>query len=342
MWSGVLSGILLLPVHIEAQAKIPVWIDTDPSVARGGHEVDDGFALIMAFHSPELKVRGVSVVFGNEPLDTTWPIGREIVKKFGPLGLHAYKGAAGGFDLGKETAASRALERALRRGRLTILAIGPVTDIATVLHLHPELAKNIVRIVAVAGRRPGQHFAYRSTQKRVFRDLNFELDPDGFQILLDSGVPLVLAPWEISSKVWITAKDLDRMSRGGPAARYLVPPARDWLAWWHRNLGTDGINPFDTLAVGYVTAPSLLQCAELEAKIVTAPDDVLPVAHPQIKPYLEVFNRQKDAHPVTYCYRASPQFKDLLLQRVIEKRRWTIAAFLRRTRAGQQNRVGNR
>lgn len=101
------SGAVLLPACLGAQARIPVWIDTDPSVARGGHEVDDGFALIQAFHSPELEVRGVSVVFGNAPLDTAWPIGREIVEKFGPKGLHAYRGAASSDDLGKESDASR-------------------------------------------------------------------------------------------------------------------------------------------------------------------------------------------------------------------------------------------
>ena len=47
---------------------LPVWIDTDPSIRPGGYEVDDGFALIQAFHSPELSIRGVSLVFGNEPL----------------------------------------------------------------------------------------------------------------------------------------------------------------------------------------------------------------------------------------------------------------------------------
>ncbi|MCI0390199.1 MAG: hypothetical protein MOB07_15725, partial [Acidobacteria bacterium] len=46
------------------KTRTAVWIDTDPSVAPGGHEVDDGFALIQAFHSPELEIRGVSVVFG--------------------------------------------------------------------------------------------------------------------------------------------------------------------------------------------------------------------------------------------------------------------------------------
>lgn len=312
------SGAVFLPACLGAQTRIPVWIDTDPSVARGGHEVDDGLALVQAFHSSELDVRGVSAVFGNAPLDTTWPIGREIVERFGPNGLRTYKGASGSDDLGKETDASRALAHALQTERLNILAIGPVTNVATVLKLHPELRKNVVRIIAVAGRRPGQRFAYSPSQVKAFRDLNFELDPAGFQVLLDSGVPLVLAPWEISSKVWIREEDLARLNQGGgPAARYLVPPALDWLAWWRQNLATDGFNPFDTLAVAYLTSPSLLQCTEFGAEIVTAPDDVSPDAHAKVKPYLYLSDRRKAAHPVTYCYNAGPQFKEDLLRRLV-------------------------
>ncbi len=301
----------------EAKAKIPVWIDTDPSVSRGGHEVDDGFALIQAFHSPELEIRGVSVVFGNAPLPTAWPIGREIVERFGPKGLHVYKGAASGDDLGKETEASEALERALRKERLNILAIGPITNVATVLKLHPELAKNVIRIIAVAGRRPGQRFVASPNQSQAFRDFNFELDPVGFQVLLDSRVPIVLAPWEISSKIWMKREDLERLDKGGPDTRYLVPPALDWLESWHKNLGIDGFNPFDTLAVGYLTSPSLFQCSELRAEIQTEPDDVTPDAASKTKPYLYVSADLKTARPVSYCHNARPQFKEDLLRRLL-------------------------
>ena len=165
--------------------------------------MEEALALIQRLHRAELEVRGVSVVFGNAPLPTAWPIGKEIVEKFGPKDLHVYKGAASGEDLGKETEASQALEAALRKGRLNILAIGPVTNVATVLKLHPELARSVIRIAAVAGRRPGQRFAAGSTQAQAFRDLNFELDPAGFQFLLDSGVPILLAPGELSSKFWM-------------------------------------------------------------------------------------------------------------------------------------------
>ncbi len=313
----LLVFVFVFSMRAEAQARIPVWIDTDPSVARGGHEVDDGFALMQAFHSPELDIRGVSVVFGNAPLPRAWQIGKEIVDNFGPRGLHVYRGAASSDDLGKRTAASDALTRVLQQQPLNILALGPVTNVATALKLHPELAKNVVRIVAVAGRRPGQHFVVGPKQAHGFRDFNFELDPAAFQVLLDVNVPIVLAPWELSSKVWITREDLKRLGHGGPDIQYLVPPALDWLAWWHENVGVEGFNPFDTLAVGYLTSPVLLHCTTVKARIEIAPDDTDQEVASKKKAYLFVAAGPKSFRTITYCSGVHSQFKEDLLARLL-------------------------
>src|SRR4051794_38550414 len=65
----------------------PVWIDTDPAVGVKERDVDDGLALIQSFHSPELEIKGISVVFGNASLDQVFPIGKEIARRFGPKGV---------------------------------------------------------------------------------------------------------------------------------------------------------------------------------------------------------------------------------------------------------------
>jgi pyrimidine-specific ribonucleoside hydrolase len=256
--------VLLITAALAAIAAEPVWIDTDPSVARGGHEIDDGFALGQAF-GHHLAVRGVSVVYGNAPLATALPIGREIVRLFGPAGMPVYAGAASANELGKETEATRALAAALRKETLTVLVLGPATNVASVLKLHPDLGKRMRKIIAVAGRRPGQVFRVGSSPKPL-RDFNFENDREAFQVILDSKVPVVLAPFEISSKVWVKKADLDAR-RGNRAIDWLYEPALDWLAVWKRDFGVDGFNPFDTLAVGYVIAPEKLMCETVPAKI---------------------------------------------------------------------------
>jgi inosine-uridine nucleoside N-ribohydrolase len=302
MGHRILLAAFLMPV---LHAQIPVWIDTDPSIAPGGHEVDDGFALIQAFHSKELVIRGVSVVFGNAPLQTALPISRELLRLL-KARFEPYAGAAGASQLGEPTAASRAIARALGKEKLTILAIGPVTNVATVLKLQPELAGRIERIVVVAGRRPGQRFIV-GTNPQPLRDFNFEMDVEAFQVLLDSKVPLVLAPWEISSKVWLTASDLDGLRGRSAALDWIYEPASDWLRLWRKNFGADGFNPFDTLAVEAVTSPGMLECERLPVQIQKLPD----------KPYLLLSRDIESGHSAEYCYEAKPEFKADLMRRLL-------------------------
>ena len=303
-------------------APIPVWIDTDPAIGEPERDVDDGLALVQAFHSPELVIQGVSVVFGNAELDRGLPIARRLVSEFGPRGLKVFEGAAKAGELSSESEASRALAAALRAAPLTILALGPATNVATVLSLHPELASRVTRVIAVAGRRPGQRFTTGTTNKAGHRDFNFELDPRAFQILLDARVNLVLAPFEISSKIWMRTPDLDRLAAArSSAAHSLVAPLRAWLSLWTRLFGVDGFNPFDTLAVAYAISSRGFTCEKLKARIETLADDVTEpgVQGTKVdrKPYLLASNSLTGATArVTYCSTAPDGFKQDLLTRL--------------------------
>ena len=309
----------------QGTTAVPVWIDTDPAVGVADRDVDDGFALLQAFHSPELAVRGVSVVFGNAPLAQAWPIGLRIVGGSGPRGLRAYRGAAKAEDLGVDNAATRALAAALKREPLVILALGPATNVATVVKSQPALRSRIVRIVAVAGRRPGQRFTTGTTNPRGHRDFNFEQDPEAFRVLLGSRVPLTLAPFEISSKVWLKAPDLDAIAHDTAKSEWIVAPARRWLALWDRTFGVDGFNPFDTLAIARITSPSQLTCEALPARIDVLDDDVTEarvqgttVAR---KPYLLVSREFGGPAPmVDYCYDVAASFKPDLIRRITGRR----------------------
>jgi inosine-uridine nucleoside N-ribohydrolase len=303
-----------------------VWIDTDPAVGVKDRDVDDGLALLQAFHSPELDVRGVSIVFGNTSLHRAWPIGLTIVRRFAPRGVHAYRGASSAADLGVETDASRALADALTREPLVVLALGPATNVATVVRLHPELAPRIERVVAVAGRRPGQRFTTGTVNPNGHRDFNFEQDVEAFRTLLASNVLLTLAPFEISSKVWITAQDLDLLRRGPASARWIRRPAQAWLALWKRTFAVDGFNPFDTLAVARITSPSLLTCEPLPARIDVLADDVTETRMQGTtvpsKPYLLVsLEFPPPGRWVEYCSRASESLKPDLMRRLTARDR---------------------
>lgn len=320
---AALTFVTLLGRMHAAPAATAVWIDTDPAIGEPERDVDDGVALVQAFHSPELDIRGVSVVFGNAELERGLPIARRLVKDFGPTGLKVFRGAAKASDLSRETDASRALAAALRAGPLSILALGPVTNVATVLEKHPDLASRVTRVIAVAGRRPGQRFTTGTTNPNGHRDFNFELDPRAFQVLLDSKVQVVLAPFEISSKIWIDQADLDRLAASRTAAaRSLVAPSRAWRSMWVRLFGVDGFNPFDTLAVAYAISPAGFVCETVPARIDTLADDVTEPGVQGVKverkPYLLASAALGDAVArVTYCSTAPDGFKQDLLTRLM-------------------------
>lgn len=282
----------------------PVWLDIDPAVGEPDRDVDDGVALLQAIQSPELAIRGVSIVHGNTELERGDVIGRDLVARWAPE-LPVYTGASGPHR--QETEASRALADALRAEPLTVFVLGPATNLATVLEHHPELAENVERVIAVAGRYEGQRFTTGTTNTRGHRDFNFELDHEAFGTILRFKLDLVLAPFEISRKVWMRSADLDELA-SSERAGVLVEPARGWLKLWVDTFAVDGFNPFDTLAVGYLTNRDLLTCDRRLAHIEVHPDDVTEArmqgVRSPIKPYL-IVRSQGESVPgtvVTWCH----------------------------------------
>ena len=321
----VCVAVTLLIVHCAGQAAEPtkptdVWLDVDTATGIG--DVDDGLMLIQGFHSPEIKIRGISVVFGNAPLDKALPIAQTITGTFGPAGIAPKSGAAAAADLGKLTEAVAALAAELDRTPMTIVAAGPVTNIGSLIKLYPKLHDRIERIIMVAGRRPNQRFVTNEKQKTPHRDFNFELDPDAMRAILDTKIPLVFAPWEVSSHVWISRDDLEMLRASGGSGAWIAETSQYWIERWEKGIDPRGFNPFDTLAVGWLTHPDLIETVQMQVVIEEAPDDR---AAPQAgdvknKPYLVGRPFHGDGREAVYCFRPKAAFKSLLMERLSGRR----------------------
>lgn len=319
-FAALVGGLLLMTTRGAQAEPEPVWLDVDCSAGIFTKDVDDGLALVQAFRSPELEVRGVSVVYGNASLEACLPITRELTEAYGPEGMGVRAGAAGPEDLGKTTDAVEGLAEALEAGPMTILALGPLTTIATLVETRPDLLPRIRRIIMVAGRRPGQHFQTGTRDRAPLSDFNFERDPQAVQRLLDVPVKLVLAPWEVSSRLWIYADDLDVLEASGGSGAWIAEKSRPWLLLWQRVFHAEGFNPFDTLAVGYATHPELFESFEGCGRIEEAIDDVAAYDDPENtekrKPYFHVTPCETD-HRLTYVHTVeADRFKPVLLERL--------------------------
>ena len=288
-----------------------VWIDTDPSIGAPYREVDDAFALVLAFHSPELQIRGLSTTYGNARLKRTTQVARELVQQFGNVaGLSetdVHAGAATRRD-DSRTAASEALANALRKQRLTYLALGPLTNLAAFLKQHPELAGRIDRVVLVGGRSPGTVFAFGPNGGLQIHDANVVKDPDAVRVVLASKVPITLAPVEASSRLVLTKEGRLALRGASPAAQFLYRKSRLWMWFWTSVVQHGGGPLFDGLAVVGVARPEFV-AAERRHAWVRATGELVATT------------RASDgARPVTFYARLRPGWDRVLVARLKSRR----------------------
>lgn len=307
-----------------------VWVDTDITI--GHHDgfklcdVDDGYALGLLLRSQEVDIVGVSSTLGNcDDIKVTTDIARSFISQFGPTYLSVSQGSATYFDSAKDIPqAVHDLAAELKQEPLTILAIGALTNIALLIRHFPEQAKNIEKVVCVAGRRSTeQHFVAGKRQPRPFRDLNFEVDQAAFQVLLDSDVPVTLVPFEACAQVWVDFKELHKMSHGSSLSHFLESHSIAWCTEWEVVFGSkDGFIPFDMVAAAYVVNPEWFVSHAWKSKVEIAASDT--DKHKE-KAYLVCNESIDQGREVDYVVEVSPDAEPEMLKRLAER---DIGAFV--------------
>lgn len=256
------AGDLIPP----AQQAHPIWVDFDP-VSRPNQtaDIDDVLALRLLQNTGP-KIAGVSTTAGNGDADETY---RSARAEFTALSIHK-----GGPGSDCRNPAIAALSAALTEQRLTILALGPLTNLALLLTCRPELAGRIVRIVAVAGRLPGEKLELGQSRGGQLRDLNYETDRRAFRTVLESGVPVSLAPFAAGNAVRLRYGDLTDLPP------HLRDRAWSWalILWFAGGGGT--LPAFDPAAAGLLLWSDLYRCDAVSAE---AEHDLIlrPVVSPE-------------------------------------------------------------
>ena len=261
-----------------------VIFDTDPGNGFPATDIDDGLALGLLLNRPEVTREAVTIVGGNTPVErgqrsalamldlagsqvpvfagSRRPILEDQTIWRRELDGRGATGLAG--DLWRDVALpepSRAIETeraadAIVRlvdqapGALTIVAVGPLTNVATAMLLDPDLPRKVARIVVMGG-----NFGVR----HQLQELNFGYDPEAARIVLTSGAAVTLVPLDTTLKTFLTLADNDRLVRSGRAlTRFLGITSEPWIRWIASREGRDGCALHDPLAVAALLVPSLV------------------------------------------------------------------------------------
>ncbi len=314
MRNKILLFAFLLTATLQAQTK--VWFDTDLMIGmpdKTPREVDDGITLIMALKQPQIKIVGISSI---TYVDYSFDVIQKILKWHNKgAAIPVYKGSPNGDDLGKENDGTKALYEALKKEKLTILALGPMTNIATLIQNHPDIIPQIEKISICAARTPGMTFSPGHGKLNVF-DYNYEFDYKSMDIVLGSNIPLVFAGYEPSSYTFIGNIDLASLDQNEEADKWLFDIVQPWMEKNEKFFGVRGFIPFDCSTLGVITHPDYFTYYKnIPIKVNYRKNDALTV-QPNVpfKNFLEVSYKYKTKKKVDYAVRALQGFEEKILE----------------------------
>ncbi|MDL5157021.1 nucleoside hydrolase [Actinomycetospora termitidis] len=265
----------------------PLIIDTDPGV-------DDAFALAVAARAPEVDLLAVTTVHGNVGVEQTTENARRLLGTFGrpdvPVGrgadrplvhlldrraddVHGDDGLGGkSLDFGPpvEESPRRAVELMISvleaaTEPVTIAAIGPYTNVATLLSARPDLESRIGRFVLMGG-----SIAYGGNVTAA-AEFNVWGDPEAARrVLAGSRVPTTLVPLDLTMRVTLSDAWLDDLAQASPLGAALSSTRDAYLAVYAARFGTPAIPVHDAVAVLEAIVPGTVRTMPMPVDVDTS------------------------------------------------------------------------
>ena len=262
-----------------------IIIDTDPGQ-------DDAVAILLALASSELEVLGITAVAGNVPLNLTELNARKILELAGRQDIPVFAGCDAPLARKLVTAehvhgktgldgvelpapvmqlqAAHAVDFIINSLRqhpedsITLVPIGPLTNIATAFQKAPDIASRVKRIVLMGG----AYFEVGNITPAA--EFNIYVDPEAAGIVFASGAPLVVLPLDVTHEALTSRAWVDAMralpNRCGPA----VASWTDFFERYDREkYGSEGAPLHDPCTIAWLLRPELFEGRQINVEIET-------------------------------------------------------------------------
>lgn len=303
-----------------------VVLDTDPGI-------DDALTLLLAAASPEIALAGVTVTGGNCSLADGVRNALNVLALAGATHIPVAAGVGlpllrppllapethGDTGLGYATlpaspaqpVAEHGVDLLIREimaapGAVTLVAIGPLTNVALAVRKEPRIVPAVRQVLIMGG-------ALRTAGNTTpLAEFNFYVDPHAAHIVLHSGMPLLLLPWDITQHVQIMQSDVDRLlQQPGPIPRFIADATRFYIAFHLAHFGFPGCSINDPVALALAFRPDLARLQPLYVDVELASELTMGKS---VGDFLGVTGKPPNVQVVAEL--DTPRFLDLFLTRM--------------------------
>ena len=261
-----------------------IIIDTDPGV-------DDTMAIFFALKSPELDVVGLTTIFGNVHTTLATTNALRLLEIANRTDIPVAKGADHPltFDFGgpvpyvhgedgpgnihlpapttqpyPKSAAEFIVEQVMAHpGEITLVPIGPLTNIALALRLEPRIVENVREVVLMGGNALGEGNATPAAEANIHND------PEAADVVFGAGWPLTMVGLDVTQKTVMTPDHLAEYGKiNNPMAQHIAKIVPFYHKFYQK-YDLDGIFVHDPETIAYLVDPSLFTVASYPLRVDT-------------------------------------------------------------------------
>jgi len=259
-----------------------IIIDTDPGI-------DDALAILLALASPELSLEGLSIVHGNCSLEQATRNGLSILELVHAEHIPLARGCElplvqpsllapethGNTGLGYAKLPEPRIKPVVQHGcdfliekvmsnpgEITLVAIGPLTNVAMAIRKEPKLAKSLKELVIMGGaiRHEGNTTA--------LGEFNVYVDPHAAHIVFHSEIPMTLVPLDVTYQCILTSPDVERLLKiNSPIPKFIRETTGFYMRYHDEYQNIKGCIVNDPLALALTFAPELCNYQELPVEV---------------------------------------------------------------------------
>ena len=243
--------------------KKKVIIDTDPAIGAPKRDIDDGLAILLLLASPEVELSGITISSGNVPAERGYQVANELLELVN-VEVPVFQGAASKAELGQSNPAIEYLIETVKQnpGEISLLTVGPLTNVATAMMLDETFAGNLRELVIMGGTLKFILFSF-------FGEFNFHMDGKAASHVLNSKIPKTVISMDCITHSVFQQQHLEElMQNSSEVSQYLVENIEPWLIanrriWFRKK----GFFPWDPVAAAYMLQPEMFEENYVKLKI---------------------------------------------------------------------------